>query len=129
MTRNHNYCLEVESILGNAYNEYVWDILSSCNYTKSTKSLNSVVGRETRLCDGLSTVQIPAKMSSSSPKCPDWQWGPHSILFSGYQGSFLRLKQPWHKAYDFLPYNTEVKNELSYSLLPLYAIMVQTGTY
>jgi len=27
-------------------------------------------------------------MTFSSPWHPDWPWGPHSLLFSGYQGFF-----------------------------------------
>jgi hypothetical protein len=30
----------------------------------------------------------------SSPKCPDWLWGPSSLLFSRYQGCSLGVKQP-----------------------------------
>jgi len=28
----------------------------------------------------------------SSLKCPDWLWGPPSLLFSGYCGSFSGVK-------------------------------------
>jgi len=44
--------------------------------------------------------------------------GPPNMLFSGYYCSFLGLKQPWHKVYNFLPHSAEVKNELSYISIP-----------
>jgi len=36
---------------------------------------------------------IRSKRFSSCPKCPDWLWGPLSLLFIGYRGSFLGVKQ------------------------------------
>jgi hypothetical protein len=34
----------------------------------------------------------------TSPCCPDRLWGPPSLLLSGYQASFLRVKRPGREA-------------------------------
>jgi len=50
----------------------------------------------------------------SSPKCPDWFWGPPSLLFNGYWGSFLGVKWPGCK-FDHSP---SVQIEWSYTYTP-----------
>jgi hypothetical protein len=45
-----------------------------------------------------------------SPKHPDCLWGLPSPLFSGYQGSFLRVKRPDRDVEHSLPCSAEVKN-------------------
>ena len=44
---------------------------------------------------------------SSSPKRPDWLWGPLSLLFSGYQGS--GVKRPVYVDHS-PPFSTKVRN-------------------
>jgi hypothetical protein len=52
-------------------------------------------------------------------KRPDLLWGPPSIVFSGYLGSFLRERQTWYEA-KHLPTSTAgVRNEWSYTSTPL----------
>jgi hypothetical protein len=37
----------------------------------------------------MSYVPRTGKRYVSSPKCPDWHFGPFSFLFQGYKGTFL----------------------------------------
>jgi hypothetical protein len=46
-----------------------------------------------------------------SPKCPDQLWGPPSLLFSGYQGSFLGVKQLGHEVNHSPLSSAEVKSQ------------------
>jgi hypothetical protein len=54
----------------------------------------------------------------SSPNDPEWLWGPPSLLFNGYQNSFLGVKQAGHDVDHSPPSNTAVQNECSYSSAP-----------
>jgi len=49
----------------------------------------------------------------SSPKCPDWLWGPASVLFNGYWGSFSWVKWPGHDVGLSPPSRTKEKSEWS----------------
>jgi hypothetical protein len=55
------------------------------------------------------------KTFCSSPKSPDWPWGPPNLLFNGNQGSFLEIKQSVCETDHSSPTSTEVKNEWSYT--------------
>ena len=50
----------------------------------------------------------------SFTNCPDWLWGPPILLFSGYWGSFLRVKGSGRDVDRPLSSNAKVKNEQSY---------------
>jgi len=55
-----------------------------------------------------------------SPNCQNWLWGPPSLLFKGYQGSFLGVKQ-WGVEVDHSPpFSSKVKNDRSYASTPPY---------
>jgi hypothetical protein len=58
-------------------------------------------------------VQSPAEAKDfSSNLCPDQLWGPHSLLYNGYWGSFPQGKaQPGRDADHSPSSNAEVKNE------------------
>jgi len=43
------------------------------------------------------------KRFMSSPKCADWLWGPLTLLFNGYQGSFPGVQWLGHDADHSLP--------------------------
>jgi len=45
--------------------------------------------------------------------CPDWPWGPPSLLHKGYQVLFPGIKQPGHSADHSLPTSTEVNKILA----------------
>ena len=46
----------------------------------------------TILLTGWSVIRIPVgERFFCFPKCPDWLWGPPSLLFNGYQCSSLGL--------------------------------------
>jgi len=49
----------------------------------------------------------------SSPKCPDWLWGPTILLYRGYWGFFKEVKQPGCEVDHSPPSSAEVKNEWS----------------
>ena len=54
----------------------------------------------------------------SSPKCPDWLWGPPSLLFNGYLG-FLTLGTVARVKSNYSPPSSaKVKNEWSHSSNP-----------
>ena len=56
----------------------------------------------------------------SSPKCPYRPWDAPSLLFSGYQASFPRLKWPGCEVNHSPPFSAKCKNEWSCtSALPL----------
>ena len=42
-------------------------------------------------------------------------WGPLSLLFNGYRGSFLGIKQPGREVDHSLPFSAKVNNEWSYT--------------
>jgi len=63
----------------------------------------------------------------ASSKCPDWLWGPSSLLFVAYWGSFLGIEQLGHEVDDSLSSGAEVKNEWIYTSAPPYAFMVWAG--
>ena len=52
------------------------------------------------------------------PKLLDRLWGPPSLLFSGYSGSFPGLKRPGRKVDRSAPSTAEVKNEWRYTSTP-----------
>jgi hypothetical protein len=63
------------------------------------------------------------------PKHSYQQWGPYSLLFSGYQGFFFmpRLRWACHELYHSPLCSAEHKNG-AISVLPLYAFMVCSAT-
>jgi hypothetical protein len=70
---------------------------------------------------------VRGKRFICSPKRPHRLWGPPSLLFSDYGVSFRGVKLPWHKVNHSSPSGTEVKNEWSYPLFPLYAFFAWTA--
>jgi hypothetical protein len=50
--------------------------------------------------------------------CPDWPWGPPSLLYNGYPVSFLGVKWPVHGIDRWLLSSAEVKHEYSYTSTP-----------
>ena len=62
------------------------------------------------------------------PKSTDWLWGPSSLLFSEYRGSFQGLSQSGREVNHSPRSSAEVKNELSYISLSPYAYMAWTLT-
>jgi len=73
---------------------------------------------------GQSTVEILVGVREFFllQNCPDRLWSPCSLLFNGYQGSFVgRVKQPGREINHLPPSTVEVKNEWSYtSSSPIY---------
>jgi hypothetical protein len=58
-----------------------------------------------------------AKDFSSSLLCPDRLWGPPSLLYNGYRGSFPRDKARPGRDADHSPSTAEVENEYELHLL------------
>jgi len=54
----------------------------------------------------------------SLPKFPYRLWGPHSLLFGGYRGSFREVKRPGREVNHKPPSSTEVKNGWSCTSAP-----------
>ena len=80
----------------------------------------------TRLQDGVSWVWIPqgAKIFSSS-KCPDWPWGPASLLFKRNWGSFqgTKVARAWCRPITFCMMHVLWTNYLEFLLfncIPFY---------
>jgi hypothetical protein len=76
-----------------------------------------------------SRIQIPvrARYFSLLQKHPDQLWGPHSLLFDGFQCSF-----PWEISHDMKlrihgPLVSKLRMSGAVPLLPLYAFMAWTG--
>jgi hypothetical protein len=68
----------------------------------------------------------------SSPKRPDRLWGPPSLIFSRYRGSFPGVKQPGSLFNHSLPFSVEVKSEWSYTTTPpirLHAVDSYSGFF
>jgi hypothetical protein len=56
----------------------------------------------------------------SSSKCPCWLWGPCSLLFNVYQGSFPGVKWPGREVNHSPASSAKIKNEWSYtSAIPI----------
>ena len=53
---------------------------------------------------------------------PDQCWVPPSLLFFGYWGSFLGVKQPRCDDEHTFPSSVEVKNEWSYTSVPVVCL-------
>ena len=49
----------------------------------------------------------------ATPKCPDRLWGPPSLLFGGYRGSFQEEKRPGREVQDSTSHIAKMKNEWS----------------
>jgi len=75
----------------------------------------SVVLIVTRLCDGRFRVRIPTK---TSPKPPDTLWGPISLLFDGYRGSFPGTKRTRREVDYSCKSSAETKNKWRYNSSP-----------
>jgi len=54
----------------------------------------------------------------SSPKRPDWFWGPNTLPLHGYRGSCAGIYRPWRDTGHSLPSSAKVKNERSYRSKP-----------
>jgi hypothetical protein len=54
----------------------------------------------------------------SFPKRPDRLWGPPSLLFNGYRGTFPEVKWPEREVNHSSPSSAEIKNEWSYTSAP-----------
>jgi hypothetical protein len=90
-------------------------------------SLDSEDGKVTKLQTGQPWTGIPAR--STSPKRPDWLWGPTSLLFSWYRGTVATtINWPGRNAGNWPPSSAEIRNERSYSSVPLFTFMVCSGT-
>lgn len=51
----------------------------------------------------------------SPPKHSDRLWGPHSYLFSGHRGLFLKVKWPRHEVHHSPPSDAKGKKEWRYT--------------
>jgi hypothetical protein len=49
---------------------------------------------------------------------PEGLWGPHSLLFSGHNGSVLEIKRSWFELGHSPLFSAEVMNEWSYTCTP-----------
>jgi hypothetical protein len=63
----------------------------------------------------------------SSPKHPNYLWGPLNPIFNGYWGSLLGAKQPWSEVNHSPASSAKVKNEWSYTSTPPDCLKAWTG--
>jgi hypothetical protein len=59
-----------------------------------------------------------AKRCSFLQNHPEGLWGPHSLLFSGHNGSVLEIKRSCFELGHSPPFSAEVINEWSYACTP-----------
>jgi len=59
--------------------------------------------------------------------CPERHWGPPSLLFHGYRGSFLGAKWPGHKVDHQLHLMAKLRMNGTITPFPLYAFMAWSG--
>jgi hypothetical protein len=59
------------------------------------------------------------KRFSTSPICLYWPWGPDSLVFIGYHGSFTRVEWPGHEVNHSSQPSANVKNEWSCTFTPV----------
>lgn len=75
----------------------------------------------------LEATRSRGKVFFSLTKHPDRFCGPPSLLFSGYWGSFSRVKLPGPEA-AHSPNITKIKNDWSYTSTSQYSFKTCTGT-
>ena len=89
---------------------------SKSHYVQKSVDFLWLVGILPRLRVGRSGVRIPARARDISlSKSPDQLWGPPSFLFSGYRGSFPRIKRPGREADHSPSSSADGKNKQSYT--------------
>ena len=83
---------------------------------------------ENRLRSGRPGIRIPVgETFFSSPKRTDRLWGPPTVVFNGYQGSFPDVKRPECDVDHSPPSSVDVKKSCAIRLLPLYTFMTWKG--
>ena len=82
-------------------------------------SQNSIVGTASSRRIGRAGFRIPSRARDFCPKPPDRLWGPHSLLFSRYWGSFPEVKRPGREVYYSPSSRAEVKSYWMRKMLPL----------
>jgi hypothetical protein len=81
----------------------------------------------------------------SSPKCPDWVWGPPSVIINGYHGFFHGVKAAGREAGHLPPLSAEEvmndwsnfpqytfiyhKDNFTFYVLLYFARFLKTGVY
>ena len=102
-----------------AVNSWTFSFLRSVKVARIINGLcqDISVGVITWLLAGRSGVWIPVwtKCCFSSLKYPEWFWGPDSLLFDEYRGSFPQIKRPGRETDHLSPSVAEVKNYWSYT--------------
>jgi hypothetical protein len=87
--------------------------------TLTNRSWDCVVGTATTRWAGWTGLQILIETKDFLfSKMSDWLWGPPTLLFSGYQRSFLGLELQGYGIDHSPPSGTQVKNEWSYTSTP-----------
>ena len=72
-------------------------------------------------------VEILLGQGFFSPKRSDWLWGPPSLLFNGYRGSFPEVKRLGSEVNHSFHLMPRLRMSEVVPLLPLYAFIVWTG--
>jgi hypothetical protein len=89
--------LSVDMFLHDWHSEYEGEDHIHCvcrSYPSSSVGQNIVVSIVLRC--GLDGQGIESWWGKISCTCPDWPWGPPSLLYNGYQVSFPGVQEPWH---------------------------------
>ena len=89
------------------YERLMWSV-TDFRPTQSTKTYRIIT--VISACHFWSQVTLQYYQFFSSPKCPDWLWGPASCSGNKYQGSRWQRREVYSS-----PSIVEVKNEWSYT--------------
>jgi hypothetical protein len=102
------------------------NILAKCVNNQTGITYNYHIQPVVGIAQSVLLVAMGWKVWGSNPgggeifrTCPDWPWGPSSLLYNGYRVSFLRLKRPGRGIDHPPPSSAEVKERVELYLYSL----------
>ena len=121
------FCWQVLKVFGISvyYSCASWQSVSDCLWSNFFYFLRVNVTHFTYQKSFLSSSKTIffSILKLCSPRPPDWLWGPHSLLFSGYECSFPGLKRRGMKLTTYFRLVSELRMSGVAPLLPLHVFM------